>query len=457
MHQGHLGFPFAFGSSQGGVALPEGDYFVPPGVNEVEDGQHIIARYADGDNHPAGMLVGFGPQSMLCGTSATDSADVPAVVITEDVLEELSQWYGTTEDLEPAVLQPIVSNLTVAGYSTNNFGAGGDVGNLPYVDNIPAASHPDKYMGLRLCGSGGVVSNVTVSYIPGTAIEIKRPVSERNGQMHPLDQELWTLSNATVRRAFRGIWYDALDGTINGKIEIENCRDYGLKIGSEFTGRVMFEGANIHTYGVGYAADPNGGPGVWIAGDCCNGGSIKAETGTLGLLITSNQNRVKGFWSKDTSVAAASISGAYNSVSDFWIEDCDLLGFLITGQDTTLENGKIDLVGTGLGISIGNSNRQRIHNLKINAFGQASAKGILPTVTLNYCTIDFDIIGGAYGIDLFPGSVSRIGSGNTIHCKSTNGTVAPIILPTGWTTTPTSNPGDNRVFINGVQWYAPEP
>lgn len=457
MHQGHQGFPFAFGSSQGGIDLPEGDYFVSPGLNEVEGGQYVIPRYADGDNHPAGMLVGFGPQSILHGSSVTDNQAVPAVVISEDVLGDLSQWYGTTTGLLPAVLQPIVANLTIAGYSTNNFGVGGDVGDVVYVDNIPAASHPDKYMGLRLCGSGGVVSNVTVSYIPGTAIQIRRPLSLRNGQMHPLDQELWTLSNVTVRRAFRGIEFDPVDGVISGKVEIENCRDYGLKIGSEFTGKVQFKGADIHTYGIGYDADANDGPGVWIAGDGCSGGSIYAETGTLGLLISANHNDIAGFRSKDTTIAAARLSGWYNRVSNFWIEGCDVLGFDVTGQDNTIENGTIDVVGTGVGINLAHESRQKIRNVKINAFNQGQAKGIVFATTINYSTIDFDVIGGLIGLDAFPGGVNRMGTGNTIHCKSTNGTVAPINLPTGWTTTPTNNPGNNRVFINGVQWFAPNP
>jgi hypothetical protein len=63
---------------------PSGIVFVTPGVLPVT--QFEILRFADGASHPAGALLGIGPQTLVRATSATGSlpAGTNAIVITED-------------------------------------------------------------------------------------------------------------------------------------------------------------------------------------------------------------------------------------------------------------------------------------------------------------------------------------------------------------------------------------
>jgi hypothetical protein len=145
-------------------ALARGITVVPPlDVSIVNDApvwtymtvtQHLIPRYACGVGQPnnwsttrsiapAGQLIGAGPMSVIRGNGSTSSQTVKAVVITEDYDNAANlALYGSGEynqsGYKPAVLRPVVRDLTIAGHDETgtNYVSAGVVGNDP-INRIP--------------------------------------------------------------------------------------------------------------------------------------------------------------------------------------------------------------------------------------------------------------------------------------------------------------------------------
>jgi hypothetical protein len=74
--------------------VPIGTTVLPIGKTTVA--QHVIRRYADGANHPAGQLRGEGPGSAIQGSThgPTDGSDPQVIVVTEDYAHPngIKQW-----------------------------------------------------------------------------------------------------------------------------------------------------------------------------------------------------------------------------------------------------------------------------------------------------------------------------------------------------------------------------
>jgi hypothetical protein len=105
------------------------------GVTNVT--RHIIPRYANGVDYPAGQLRGSGPASVIRATAGTESASPNGVVATEEYEYPIAEWQSDTETTRKAVLQATVRDLSVAGYDETgtDYEAGGLVFNEPAMWN----------------------------------------------------------------------------------------------------------------------------------------------------------------------------------------------------------------------------------------------------------------------------------------------------------------------------------
>src|SRR5262249_25358378 len=145
--------------------------------------------------------------------------------------------------------------------------------------NIYNKTDDNKYAGLLANATGGMLENVTLFYIPGTAAYIARPGSLLNGATKQIERLKWDVHNLFIRRVFRGIWMNATDSHLTD-VEVTGFRDYGVRIGQyQAGGAVQF--ARIHVYGGGMSAADNtstiegyGGmpagvdsAAIWIDGD----------------------------------------------------------------------------------------------------------------------------------------------------------------------------------------------
>ncbi|HEX3601740.1 MAG TPA: hypothetical protein VHU84_16420 [Lacipirellulaceae bacterium] len=357
------------------LPLPAIAQCIPPGTTVIQPGttavaQTVIPRYVSGTTFPAGQITGFGPQSILTGTSATASTgSTKAVVITDGYGTSISQWQTQSPGTQPAVLQPIIRDITIAGYSTNGWDSGGDVNDGP---NIYNKTDTDKYAGLVAHATGGTLENVTLFYIPGTAAQITRPGSLLNGATRQFDRLKWNVHDLYIRRVFRGIWMNATDSHLTD-VEVTGFRDYGVRIGEyQAGGAVQF--ARIHAYGGGMLAADNtstiAGQGgmpagvdsaaIWIDGDNNHGVDCYGENAPVGLYIKGSYNALDGLISHTCWVTNVNLGGSFNHISkarvdvlgDDWTINFDGgSGTFQAGESVTFGGGASGTVLTVTGTS----------------------------------------------------------------------------------------------------------
>jgi hypothetical protein len=141
---------------------------------------------------------------------------------------------------------------------------------------------------------------------------------------------------------------------------------------------------------------------------------------------------------------------------------------LLNQAQNTISDGAIVLQDNGTGIKVANGDIQNIRGVQIAGFQSHlpendpsdrtfadGATGFDADDTLNDCWIQLVISDCTTGIDLNDSGTGRIGERNFIWVSTLNCTTS-YDLPTGWQFT-TPVPTTNRVFINGVQFYPPEP
>lgn len=446
------------------VTLPDGTVLVPPGTTATN--QQIIPRYRAGSAYPSGQLVGWGVQSVLAATAQTAAQDEPAVVITQGIDEPISEWQaGSGPEYTAAVLQPRITDLSIHGHSsdwtTNNV-----VGDQPNITNLPVGSHPDLYDGLRAVGGGGVVREVNIFGVPGTALYVARVVSSRVGKILPYDRVRWDVSRINCRRVFRGTWIDALDSSC-ADIEVESFRDWGVRIGSTLRGSIHFQ--RIHVFGGGHGDDPDGtgGAAIWVDGSNCQGQQIYPENAQVGLHITGPHCLIQQLYSHSCGTANVRVWNDHCRINQFHIGDVhDVntyvtgIGIHMAGQYTTVTDGVLELKNNGStdpaamarAITLQNGSNQCIRDVRINSHNQANTIGILATaITLTNSTIDGVFMkGGAKGLDLDAATIPLNGC-NYIRFNSED-TADAYDLPANVTTT--VNAADtNFILINGTRFY----
>ena len=268
-----------------------------PGVVKLPGGtttitQYVIPTFGDGAKHPGGQLRGSGPGTVIVGTADTESlpSDTEAIVITDDYdVDNMSQWQNGTDghpEYAPAMLCPVISDLTIAGYdpTENNYANdGSDVNSEPWL-------HDDgkmpKYDLLRVRGNGAEVRNVKLFYCPGTAMVIFRDVNDMEGPVGEFDREINTISDVCFNRVYAGIDIRSVDHQI-AHVEGTRWRDFGLKASDHH------QLHDIHVYG-------GGDYGIWLEGD---GNQLTnsypehvlfgPEELAIGLYVEGNQNVIK--------------------------------------------------------------------------------------------------------------------------------------------------------------------
>lgn len=436
-----------------GLALPQtgvvpasaGIAIKAPGINSAA--QFVIPRYRFGTNFPAGQIVGFGPASMLVGTADTQNRPVKAIVITQDFGEKVSQWQLTSAGYLPAVLQPKLSDVTIAGYSADNWATGGLVADGPQVHNQDA---PYLYNGANMSGNGGEIHNVEFFYIPGVALDVTRNGTIAVGAQLPFDRLRWTVDRICSHRVYAGPWIRATDSSCSD-VETFGFRDYGFRLGDSRSGAIQSH--IVHCYGGGYSDEPNGsgGAAIWVSGDGCQCDQYYGENAPIGLLISGNSNSVNQIRSHTCRTTNIKITGRQDVVTDLNV-DATVIGVSIEDQYNTIRDGWIHPKGKGKAIVLENGTAQVI-DIGIGAFGQPDAIGIEAHTQLVNCRITAHIIGGATGIDLDYGDVDRVGDGTVIHITTTKETTTPAKLHKGWSTTPTNT--KKEVVINGTRYYPP--
>jgi hypothetical protein len=440
---------------------PEG---APAGIDSLNAGvlpvtQHVILRYADGVTYPAGELEGTGANSVIVATADTQNlpAATRSIVITEGYDQQLSEWQVGSIPLpppapaySPAVLQPRLLNCTIAGYSTTGYATN------DYVNDQPPTmtSAEDLYDGYRGYGNGGIVDNVCFFYIPGTALDIARAGSQRNGQMLPHDRLKWIVSRVSVRRVFRGIESTAVDSYMRD-IEVEGFREYGVKLFAS----VQFQ--NIHTYGGGRTDVLGGGAGLWITDQQNLGSGLYLENSPIGLRIDGPRNSITGLTSHACATNNILLDGQANTISQIDLR-WSPVNVLINADQNFIHTGKIQLQDGGVGVRITSPNLHHIRDIIFDGFGPADdahpaneysegATAIDVDATLNFCTIHAFVGNCSTGIDFRGGG---IGTNNVIWINTAANVADPVFWPLGETWSPNVKTTEtNDIRINGIRQY----
>jgi hypothetical protein len=127
------------------LGAPMGITYLTPGILPVA--QHVIPRYADGTNHPAGQLRGMGTVSAIQGMTygLPDGSNPQVIITTEGYGTAMNQWDYNNPDNAEAVLQPVVRDISILGHDDTNDGyqnTGGTVVNSDVFKN-PFFPHGD--------------------------------------------------------------------------------------------------------------------------------------------------------------------------------------------------------------------------------------------------------------------------------------------------------------------------
>jgi hypothetical protein len=429
---------------------------VNPGYTSVT--QHVVPRFGAGASYPAGQLVGSGPPSVIRATAATEllPAGADALVITQDYdVANMSQWQNGTYQqpgYAAAVLQPVIRNLTIAGYDPtgNNYADNGsDVNSNPWVQDL---LKEQKYDLLRVRANGAEVRNVQLFACPGTAMVITRDVNKLNGQVREFDREINIVSHVCFNRVFSGIDVRSVDHQVE-HIEGTRWRDFGVKVSHHH------ELHDIHVYG-------GGDYGIWLEGD---GNQLTnsypenvffgKQNDAFGLYVQGSQNVIQSLRSHSCAEANVWLAGSGNVLDGFWLSDwfrdiqageTNPLGILLGGQENTVVHGRIDLEAGETGIRITHGERHTIGDIVLGAYQESTTTGIDADATLNNCKIDVLFVGGGVGLDLHDlvesTSISRLGVANDIIIQASwlGPTSELIDLPPTWDKS-------NTIVANGMR------
>ncbi len=214
------------------VVRPE-SYTYSGGVttrNCYEVTQHVIPRYRHNSFSqpsgvqtsfgPAGMLIGWGPDSVVRGTAATEALAsqgiTPAIVITEDydAPEGIAQFSGgafQAPNRNPAVIQPQICDISIVGRDTegNDYQTAGVVANSPGQFNKISGSINNRTGSVT--AASGTSPIVITSPAHGLATGLQMTISGADAQINGA----WTITLADPDGA--GMTYTTADGfSLNG-------------------------------------------------------------------------------------------------------------------------------------------------------------------------------------------------------------------------------------------------
>lgn len=354
-----------------------GTRFFPAGTTQED--QFVIPRYHDGTNYPSGNFQGRGAQTCLVGTDATSAQSVKAIIKTEDFGGAISQWqYPTSPGYLGAIKQPGLYDCTVMGYHSNYY-ASGLVDANPEIWNTTST---DKYGGYFANGSGGNVHDVNFYYIPGLALYFARPQTALQAGPLPYDSRLkWNINNIGICRVFRGIYNNATDSYMTD-IEVQDFRDYGVRIGTYHAGGAV-QYARVHCYGGGMLASLNSAietinpgiglqgvdsPSIWVDGSDNHGSDCYGENSPIGVLFTGDYNTLKGLYAHTCSVACVVMSGTQNVLSASRLE-ASAVGVKLANQYNTVNDCYIGVSGNdSKGVQLTNGTGQIVTNCKISQY-----------------------------------------------------------------------------------------
>lgn len=347
-------------------------------------GQHIITRadgYLEAKHYTAGPDL--------------EKQVVPAIIATEGYGTPIAQWEaGTTKPGHgPAMLKPELRNVTVIGRGVN----GRPSGNVGI---------PERFHGVLMNGSGGLVENLHAHNIPGTAGEFYRPNNERDGQITVNDRTEFSLRRLYASRVFRGFDIGCVDGVAHD-ITVQDFRDYGIRIGHSI------DYSALHAHG-------GIGPAILLAGNRGRGRGIVGENAGYGLKVDGNGHVVFGVRAFTNKTAGVLISGKRNQLYGLDIDADTCTGIHVTNQFNTL-SGFVEAKGKTAQtcVVLDNGTGQRI-DLALSM--KDGCKGLVATVPVKDNTrIELAIDGGQLGADFSPG----IGPGCDIHVR-TRGTVEAV-------------------------------
>jgi hypothetical protein len=305
--------------------------------------QHVIPRFADGTNHPAGQLRGTGAASVIQGTNygAENGTDPQAIVVTEDYIEDEMDHWTNGSLATPAVLQAEVRDLTILGRDdANGYSDAGAVRDLPALN--PVSSFKNRETGLFIQSAGALIDNVRFFHIAGTCCYIKNPagLNHRVVPYQPFDREKTKVRDVWCLRAYSGIEVQQID-TVLGNIVCRDLRDWGVKLS---VGATQIDGP-IHVFGISsgpayYGGATSASPAVWFntnTADRCWGGPWYVETSDIGMKIDSNGNVLGPIYSHHCMHGNIQVLKTYNTIRDFEITP-------IT-ESNWLEEGTVDGVG----------------------------------------------------------------------------------------------------------------
>jgi hypothetical protein len=288
--------------------IPPGIRFLPVGFNPVV--QHIIPRYANGSDHPAGQLRGWGPASVIQGTIYSSTNPQP-IVCTEDFAGPVNQWdyYSAPPSGLEAVLQPVIRDVTIAGKVdlpgyVDTQGGPTDKVNSNVGHNNPASSYPPLEHGLFVKAAAAQIEGVNFFHIAGTCcrVQIGDNLNNLVGPILPFDREKPRIVNCSAVRAYAGFEIAGIDCVVSG-LTGRALRDYGVKFTAGST-QVENSAGAMHFWGVSSSPATTGAnpsPAVWFAdtAGACWGGPWYPETSDIGMLIESGANRLDNIYTKD--------------------------------------------------------------------------------------------------------------------------------------------------------------
>jgi hypothetical protein len=412
-----------------------GTTIISPGITAAA--QIVIPRFSAPNQYPSGKLVGTGPESMLAGTADTERRPVPFVVITEDAGKQLAEWQGgsTKRGTLPAIIQPVVRDLTIVGYDDT----GGNYANSPEsaVNDDQTNDHgkPDRFGLLWVEATGATVRDVNLYYAPGTAAYFGRPGAPRKGPTLPFDRIELSIAGLNVKRCYRGINNSAIDSSLTD-CSVSGFRDYGVRM----AGACLY--SKLHVYG---GSGKDDAIGVLIDGDANIGTTVYSEHCKTGLKITGKYNSLVGLYVHSCEQQAVAIPGAINEISSFRIQNCPL-GFVLGDQHNKIGAGSISVTPGGTGIKLASGMTQVVRDVNID-LPDANSTGIDVEAELYQSTIVAHFTGGGVGLDLNDNGTSRLGTGNTIILTATR-TEKPIDLPPNW------DDQNNQIILNGRQVHS---
>ena len=330
------------------ITPPTGALMVASGSTSID--QYILPTFADGSDAPAGQLIGEGASaSRLTATLNTRTQAIPAIVMTEHYGEDMAEWYNGAyghPEYASSVLYAHVRDVTIAGYddTAGNYSTGGSVGVNPQLTD---AGKQDLYDGILLQGNGTLVSDINLSYIPGTALVSSRPSNPRFDQSNPMDRTKPILRDIDIERAYRGMHLLNVDQFVNN-VSIGWVRDYGIKLENSAA-----QLQHIHTYGSGQV-------GVWVASGPNWGNDLVLEDTTIGMKIDAHGTAFTGIVSRNHSATNIELAGASNIVSDVQLEvSSGASGMAISGHLNQFDQATIDLNGQSTGIRVTNAGGTR--------------------------------------------------------------------------------------------------